>query len=228
METNKKAVSLAQLIEAHQKSNTKITALSQRVDALVTAGGEPNVITAVKVNGAAATITDKAVDITVPTAVSALTNDSGFQTGAQVEASINAKVASTYKAGGSVAFAALPTPDEAHMGFVFNVTDKFTTTADFVEGAGGKHPAGTNVAIVAVTDGETTSYKFDVLAGFVDLSGYDTTEQSNTKLAGKVDKVEGKGLSANDYTDEDKAKLAGIEFATDAEVAAALAEIYGE
>ena len=228
METNKKAVSLAQLIEAHQKSNTKITALSQRVDALVTAGGEPNVITAVKVNGAAATITDKAVDITVPTAVSALTNDSGFQTGAQVEASINAKVASTYKAGGSVAFAALPTPDEAHMGFVFNVTDKFTTTADFVAGAGGKHPAGTNVAIVAVTDGETTSYKFDVLAGFVDLSGYDTTEQSNTKLAGKVDKVEGKGLSANDYTDEDKAKLAGIEFATDAEVAAALAEIYGE
>lgn len=30
-------------------------------------------------------------------------------------------------------------------------------------------------------------------------------------LAGKVDKVEGKGLSANDYTDEEKEKLGGIE-----------------
>lgn len=48
----------------------------------------------------------------------------------------------------------------------------------------------------------------------VDLSGYQAKE-------------EGKGLSTNDYTNEDKAKLDGIAFATDAEVAAALAEIYG-
>lgn len=32
-----------------------------------------------------------------------------------------------------------------------------------------------------------------------------------TALGGKVDKVEGKVLSSNDYTDEDKSKLAGIE-----------------
>lgn len=31
------------------------------------------------------------------------------------------------------------------------------------------------------------------------------------KLNDKVDKIEGKGLSTNDYTAEDKAKLAGIE-----------------
>ena len=30
-------------------------------------------------------------------------------------------------------------------------------------------------------------------------------------LAGKVDKVAGKGLSANDYTDEEKEKLGGVE-----------------
>jgi hypothetical protein len=30
-------------------------------------------------------------------------------------------------------------------------------------------------------------------------------------LAGKVDKVDGKGLSANDFTDEAKAKLDGVE-----------------
>ncbi len=31
-----------------------------------------------------------------------------------------------------------------------------------------------------------------------------------TQLGGKVDKVDGKGLSTNDYTNEEKAKLAGI------------------
>ena len=88
------------------------------------------------------------------------------------KAEIDSKVSSVYKPGGSVAFASLPAADEAHLGLVYNVTDKFTATADFVEGAGGRHPAGTNVVVVAVTDGESTSYKYDVLAGFVDLSGY--------------------------------------------------------
>lgn len=39
---------------------------------------------------------------------------------------------------------------------------------------------------------------------------YDATEG----LAGKVDKVTGKGLSTNDYTDADKAKLTGIDMST--------------
>lgn len=34
---------------------------------------------------------------------------------------------------------------------------------------------------------------------------------SDTELSGKVDKVTGKGLSSNDYTDEDKTKLAAID-----------------
>jgi len=104
----------------------------------------------------------------VPTKVSDLTNDRSFQTADEVAASINAKVSSTYKAGGSVAFASLPELSEANLGLVVNVTDKFTTTADFMEGEGQGHPAGTNVVIVKA--GET--YKYDVLAGFVDLSGY--------------------------------------------------------
>lgn len=226
--------------------NAELTPVKTRVKALEDVGAQANVLEAIKVNGTAQAITDKAVDITVPTAVSALTNDSGFQTGDQVESAINAKVASTYKAGGSVAFAALPTPDEAHLGFVYNVTDKFTTTADFIEGAGGKHPAGTNVAIVAVTDGEATSYKYDVLAGFVDLSEY-------AKTADVVAKEDGKGLSTNDYTAEDKTKLGGVaegatkveasetdgaikingtdvqvvDIATDTEVAEMLTEVFG-
>lgn len=61
-----------------------------------------------------------------------------------------------YVAKGSVAFANLPAVRTADMvGYVYNVTDNFTTTADFIEGAGKKYPAGTNVVIV---DASTTSY----------------------------------------------------------------------
>ena len=38
-----------------------------------------------------------------------------------------------------------------------------------------------------------------------------TKTELDTGLGGKVDKEKGKGLSANDYTDDDKAKLAGVE-----------------
>lgn len=44
----------------------------------------------------------------------------------------------------------------------------------------------------------------------IDLSGYVLTTTLTTELFRKVDKVEGKGLSSNDYTNEDKAKLASF------------------
>ncbi len=45
------------------KVDTKVTALSSRVDGLVTSGGEPNIINNIKCNGDILPITDKAVDI---------------------------------------------------------------------------------------------------------------------------------------------------------------------
>lgn len=45
----------------------------------------------------------------------------------------------------------------------------------------------------------------------VDLSNYYNKTEVNTLLNNKVDKVAGKGLSTNDYTNEEKTKLAGIE-----------------
>ncbi len=55
---------LAQRTDAEiDKVDGKVTALSSRVDDLVTAGGEPNKLEVVKVNGTALDITDKAVDI---------------------------------------------------------------------------------------------------------------------------------------------------------------------
>lgn len=45
---------------------TTVNALSDKVDDLVTTGGEPNIIESVKVNGTALTVTNKAVDIELP------------------------------------------------------------------------------------------------------------------------------------------------------------------
>ena len=47
--------------------DTKVTDLSSRVDDLVTAGGEPNILTGVKVNGTALAIAEKMVDILIAT-----------------------------------------------------------------------------------------------------------------------------------------------------------------
>lgn len=122
----------------------------------------------------------KVDSISVPTKVSQLENDSKYQTESQVTSAINAKVSSVYKPGGSIAFASLPELSASVLGMVYNVTDAFTATADFVDGSGKKYPAGTNVVVV---DAGSGSYKFDVLAGFVDLSGYATTSAMNSAIA---------------------------------------------
>ena len=108
-------------------------------------------------------------------------------TAEQIGSAISGAISSVYKPGGSAAFDSLPELSAANLGKVVNVTDDFTTTADFVEGAGKMHPAGTNVGIVDTdTTGESPSYKYDVLAGFVDLSGYSSTEQMNAAILAAI------------------------------------------
>lgn len=75
-----------------------------------------------------------------------------------------------YIAGGSVTFANLPPLNVNYLGYVYNVSDAFTTTSDFVDGAGLEFPAGTNVVVVSVPDGQGGEvFKYDVLGNFVDL-----------------------------------------------------------
>lgn len=105
------------------------------------------------------------------------------------KAEVDSKVAGVYHYKGSVAtYAELPSADVA-AGDVYNVA-----------AADAEHDikAGDNVA--------WTGTAWDVLAGTVDLSGYATS----AALDGKVDKVEGKQLSTEDYTTEEKTKLSGI------------------
>lgn len=54
-------------------------------------GAQVNVIESVKVNGTKLTPSSKAVDVTVPTKTSQLTNDSGYQSATSVESIIMAK-----------------------------------------------------------------------------------------------------------------------------------------
>lgn len=113
-----------------------------------------------------ADITEATADMATKTWV----GGQGFATTTNVNALISAAVSGAYKAKGSSAFASLPAVSAATVGDVYNVTDAFTTTADFIEGAGVSYTAGTNIVCVD-SDGAGTK-KWDVLAGFVNLSGY--------------------------------------------------------
>lgn len=91
----------------------------------------------------------------------------GLQTAAQVQSAIASAISGVYTPKGTVAFASLPTASAANLGWVYNISDAFTTTASFVEGAGYSYGAGTNVVCV---DAGSGAYKWDVLAGTIDLT----------------------------------------------------------
>lgn len=147
---------LAQRIAEDFSTKAELKVVSDKVDQLVTTGGEPNVLESVKVNGTALPITDKAVDVgaSISTAISGLR---------------------TELMGEGV--------PEAY--------DTFKELADYIE----THQTAADALTAAVGN--------------------------------KVDKVEGKQLSTEDFTTELKAKLAGLELATDAEVTEMLNEVFG-
>ena len=59
---------------------------------------------------------------------------------------------------GTVAFADLPALPDVNAGWMYNISDEFTTTDDFKEGSGNAVPAGANIY-------KTSDGKWDVLAG---------------------------------------------------------------
>jgi hypothetical protein len=168
------------VIESLSVNGIDATIKSKKATVTIPSGS----IDSISVNGTAQTIdSNKNVDIAVPTDNSQLTNGAGFQTASEVNAIVDNKLSSVYIAKGSVAFANLPSLEKAHLGWTYNVTNEFTTTANFVEGEGKKYPAGTNVTIV---QSATNTYKYDVLAGFVDTSGLlaesDLVAVTNTEI----------------------------------------------
>ena len=102
-------------------------------------------------------------------------------TDAYTKTQVDALVASAYKFSGTVStVAGMGALTAANVGNVYNFDTAFTTTSDFVEGAGVTYPAGTNVAIAEVSSG---TYKYDVLSGFVDISGKEDTSNKVTSIS---------------------------------------------
>lgn len=94
-------------------------------------------------------------------------------TDAYTKKEIDGKISSVYKPAGNVLFANLPDPSASNLGNVYSMLDAFTTDGRFTDSEPTAYPIGTNVVVVQVD----SAYKFDVLAGFVDLSGYlETTD----------------------------------------------------
>lgn len=126
------------------------------------------------------------------------------QSGVAVKSAIDSAISSVYKPAGSIAFASRPTPGASYEGDVYNITDAFTTDSTFVEGAGINYPAGTNIVCIN-TSGST--YKWDVLAGLVDLSGYQTLIDSSHKLS--ADLVDDTSTTHKFVTASDKTTWSG-------------------
>ena len=125
---------------------------------------------------------------------------------------ISSAVAATYKPGGSRTFEQLPSLVAEYVGFIYNITNDFTTTSDFVEGAGTFCKAGANVGIVNVGTNQSPVYKYDLFSAFVDLSNYATLDDLPTKTSdltndsGYASAFTGTTTQWNALTDVQKAK----------------------
>jgi hypothetical protein len=108
-----------------------------------------------------------------------------FQTAAEVSAAISAAISSTYKPAGTIAKNAIVSGllIAENLGNVYNISEAFTVGSGTGEvsaslftdaAAGNSYPAGTNIVIVNTGTIASPEYKFDVLAGFIDLSNYQT------------------------------------------------------
>lgn len=98
-----------------------------------------------------------------------------------------------YKPGGSRE--TLPNLNDSNIGYVYNITEGFITTEDFIEGAGKYYSAGTDVTIIKINE----DLYYNVYGGFVDLSGYATKTDLNNLAESKQDRViGGKGVEITD------------------------------
>jgi len=166
---------LAERVAQDFATKEELGVLNTRVDELVTAGGEPNKIDVIKVNGVDQEITEKAVDITVPTKVSDLENDSKFQTDTEVTASIQSAIAATGHAHFEKADA-VPTADTAEENVLYLVMNSKTSHYD----------------IYALVDEEVILIDDTT----VDLTAYSTTEEMNGAIEEAIEALKTGDLAA--------------------------------
>lgn len=90
---------------------------------------------------------------------------------------------SIYTLAGPITFSQLPPLTKEYLGFVHEITEDFTTTSDFIEGAGKTFPKGTNVSVCNAGTKTNPIYKYDASIG--DLSAFQTKKLSQP-IGGKT------------------------------------------
>ena len=125
-------------------------------------------------------------------------------TDAYTKTEINSKLSSVYKAQGSKTSSELTSSllVSSNEGYVYNISNEITITdankSLFVEGINSSYPAGTNIVVVKVGN----AYKFDAIAGFVDLTAYAKTADQKTitdALSGRITTLENFKNGTNGY-----------------------------
>ncbi len=217
--------SLAEKVAAECATKTELQALSSKIDGLVSAGGEANVLEGVKVNGTALSIAEKMVDILI---ASGTTNGTISVNNADVAVKGLAALAYKAQVSQSDLDSALNAviAAKAEQSAVTSLQGEITTLKGSGEGSVKKAiDDAINQFATNVSDDDVVN-SFKELVDWAAEHGSEAAEMSagiqenknavqeinasietmNTEIAKKVDKVEGSRLMTND----EGTKLSGI------------------
>lgn len=181
-----------------QTQNNYTTTEKTKLSGIAT-GAQVNVIESVKRNGTALAITSKAVDITVPTKTSEITNDSGFITsaGAPVQ-SFNGRVGAVVPASGDYSASQIT-----------GLQSAISTNTDVVANTSKRHDS--------VTVGTANGLS---LSGQQLSMGLVTTSSAGAMSSTDKTKIDGIATGANNYTlpTATSSVLGGVKSGTDISV----------
>lgn len=143
---------------ATSESNANKSA-SSAAESMSTAGTKASEAesSATSAGNSASTATSKAAAAST-SASNAATSEANAKKYYEQAKAISESFSGALRPMGTVTFANLPSVGSASAGDMYNISDEFVTTSDFVEGAGITEPAGSNVY-------KTVAGKWDILAG---------------------------------------------------------------
>lgn len=143
---------------ATSESNASKSA-SSAAESMSTAGTKASeaASSATSASNSASTATSKAAAAST-SASNAATSEANAKKYYEQAKAISESFSGALRPMGTVAFANLPAVTSASAGDMYNISDEFVTTSDFVEGAGITEPAGSNVY-------KTVAGKWDILTG---------------------------------------------------------------
>lgn len=173
--TSASSASASATKSATSESNASKSA-SSAAESMSTAGTKASeaASSATSAGNSASTATSKAAAAST-SASNAATSEANAKKYYEQAKAISESFSGALRPMGTVTFANLPSVTSASAGDMYNISDEFVTTSNFVEGAGTTEPAGSNVY-------KTVAGKWDVLAG-----------SPVTGVKGEKDKVFGRG-----------------------------------